>query len=94
MRSDSIALVTEEWKLIWNFRPGPGVPEYELFDRAADSLDQTNLAALHPERVAALARLIERWRESALAARLPADAETVEGLSAAELERLRALGYL
>ncbi len=92
--SDSLAIVEAEWKLIWNVRQGEGVPEHELFHRLSDPFDQTNVAAEQPEVVERLRALLERWRETAVAARLPSDAESAESLSAEDLERLKSLGYL
>ncbi|MFQ5527103.1 MAG: sulfatase [Thermoanaerobaculia bacterium] len=94
LRSDSVALVEGEWKLIWNTRQAPGVPEYELFHRPSDPMDQANVAGEEPEVVTRLAATLERWREGAVAARLPSSEEAAKGLSADELERLRSLGYL
>ncbi len=92
--SDSLALVEQEWKLIWNVRQAPGAPEHELYHRPSDPLDQTNVAAQQPEVVARLLSQLQRWRETAVAARLPSDAEAAESLSAEDLERLKSLGYL
>jgi hypothetical protein len=41
-----------------------------------------------------LKAMIERWQESAIAARLEQDEDAAGDLSADELERLRALGYI
>jgi hypothetical protein len=41
-----------------------------------------------------LARTIDRWHRVAEAARLPADADSTEGMSPEQLERLRGLGYI
>ena len=92
--SDSLAIVEAEWKLIWNVRQGEGVPEHELFHRSSDPFDQNNVAADQPDVVERLRSLLERWRETAIAARLPSDAESAENLSAEDLERLKSLGYL
>jgi arylsulfatase A-like enzyme len=94
IRSDSFAVVYDGWRLIWNTRQAPGVPEFELFHRESDPLDQNNVAEENPEVVAQLKELIERWRASAIAARLPDEGEAAGDLSADELERLRALGYI
>jgi iduronate 2-sulfatase len=88
----SYAVVSEGWKLIWNQQPLRGLPEYELFDHQADPLNLHDVAAEHPERVSGLRRLIEEWKEAAMAARL--DPASTEGMSAEDLERLRALGYV
>jgi arylsulfatase A-like enzyme len=88
----SYAVVSEGWKLIWNQQPPAGLAEYELFDHQADPLNLRDVAAEHPERVSELRAVIEKWREAALAVRL--DPASTEGMSAEELERLRALGYV
>ena len=92
--SDSVALVQEEWKLIWNSRQAAGVPEYELFHRPSDPLDQRSVAAENPDTVELLKDVLERWLSAAQAARLPSDADAEGELSAEELERLRSLGYI
>jgi arylsulfatase A-like enzyme len=85
--------VTEgPWKLIHN--QTPGYPEYELYDVVNDPLNRTDLAAQHPDVVARLAKILESWRQMATAARLRPDAETTEGLSPEQLNRLRSLGYI
>jgi arylsulfatase A-like enzyme len=94
VRSDSFAIVQDGWRLIWNVRQDEGVPEFELFRREEDPLDQNNVADDHPEVVEQLRAVIERWRQSAVAARLQQDADAAGDLSADELERLRALGYI
>jgi iduronate 2-sulfatase len=88
----SYAVVDDGWKLIWNQQPPSGLPEYELFDHGADPLNLKDVAAEHPERVSELRGLIDEWLEAAKAARL--DPASTAGMSAEELERLRALGYV
>jgi arylsulfatase A-like enzyme len=86
------AIVKDGWKLVHHVPPPPGRPERELYDHRADPLNRNDVAAEHPELVAALAAELDRWREWTLRQRLPAeDAGTVD---AAELERLRSLGYV
>jgi iduronate 2-sulfatase len=92
--SESYAIVDGDWKLIHNVARPPEKPEYELFDFYADPLDQRNRAAQQPEVVARLSRALEAWRRAAVAARLKPDAQTTQGMSADQLERLRALGYV
>ena len=48
----------------------------------------------HPDVVTRLAADLERWRRRSEAARLPADDDVAATLGAAELERLRSLGYI
>jgi arylsulfatase A-like enzyme len=86
------AIVRGGWKLVRHSRPAPGRPDLELYDHREDPLNLRNVAAEHPEVVNRLAAELERWRQWAEGQRLPADdAGTVD---AAELERLRSLGYV
>ncbi|MDX1645328.1 MAG: sulfatase-like hydrolase/transferase, partial [Thermoanaerobaculia bacterium] len=87
------AVVHDGWKLIWNVVVHDDRPEFELFDHEADPLNLENLADAHPDRVADLKRLIEGWRAEAEAARV-SDEGLEEELTPAEIEELRALGYL
>jgi arylsulfatase A-like enzyme len=90
---DAYAVIDDGWKLIWNEVVHDGRPELELFDHARDPLDLENVAADHPEKVAELKRLLEGWKADAEAARA-SDEGIEEDLSPAELEELKALGYL
>ncbi len=89
------ALLSGEWRLIHNtFIPeGDGRPEYELFHYAEDPLNLKNLAAERPEIVTRLQAELAEWRESVKAGQLSRDNST-EGMSPAEIERLKSLGYL
>ena len=69
-------------------------PEFELYDHQNDPLDQIDIASQHPEIVERLAQQLEGWRRWAQERVLPTDAESSQGLSAEELERLRSLGYI
>ncbi|MGH9339933.1 MAG: hypothetical protein ACRD1R_10200 [Acidobacteriota bacterium] len=69
------------------------MPEFELYDHVKDPLDQHDLAAQNPEVVQRLKAELDDWRKAALAAQLP-EADSTEGLSREELERLRSLGYI
>jgi arylsulfatase len=91
---ESFAIAVEGWKLVHHPRRPPGRPEYELFDRRQDPLDQVDLAPKHPEIVERLTRELRLWRKLAEAKRLPPDSQLAGSLSAEELERLRALGYI
>ena len=53
-----------DWKLIHNVARPPEQPEYELFEFYKDPLDQTNLAAEHPEVVERLAKQLEAWQRA------------------------------
>lgn len=88
------AVIADGWKLIHHTTPPPGVPEIQLFDRARDPGDRHDIAARHPDVVRRLLGLLESWRPSAEASRLPRGEQATEGLSQQELERLRSLGYI
>ena len=90
---DCFALAHDEWKLV-RCEPVEGEATSELYHRLADPLDQHDLAAEQPEKVAALMEQLDGWRQRAMANRLTSDDELAEGLSAEELERLRSLGYV
>jgi arylsulfatase A-like enzyme len=92
--TESVAVVAGGWKLIHNSRRPAGAPEFELFDHRQDPLDAHDVAAEHPDLVARLTREEVAWRARASSARLRPDADTQRALSADELERLRALGYV
>ena len=66
----------------------------ELYDHAADPLDHNDVTADHPDVVERLtAELVGRLRYVE-ARKLPTDEDVSEGLSPAELRRLRSLGYI
>ncbi len=88
----SYVIVADGWKLIRNMERPEGWPEYELYDYDEDPLDQKDVAAEHADVVEQLASELDMWLESALAARL--EEGSTEGISAEELEKLRALGYI
>ncbi len=91
---ESFAIAMDGWKLVHHPRRPPGRPEYELFDRRQDPLDQKDLAPTHPDIVERLAKELQAWRKLAESMRLKPDSELGGSLSAEELERLRALGYI
>jgi arylsulfatase A-like enzyme len=90
----SQAIVWDGYKLIENSVRKPGTPELELFDHRRDPLNRRDLAKERPELVERLQKELRAWRKVAEAARLKPDAEAAKSLSADELERLRALGYI
>ena len=92
--TESYGVIDGGWKLIHNPVRPDGAPEFELYDANADPLDLHDVAADHPEIVERLAREIDRWRRVAEATRLPKDAESTEGMTQEQLERLRSLGYI
>ena len=91
---ESFAIVSEGWKLIHNTEGRGEQPEFELYNRENDPLDQTNLAEENAEVVERLSEQLEAWHRQAMAVRLEADDEATEGMSSEELERLRSLGYI
>lgn len=88
----STAIFDGRWKLVRHVDPPEGVPEIELFDRARDRADTTNLAARHPEVVTALLHKLDRWQAWAVSQQVDPGAEGE--LSAEELRQLQSLGYL
>jgi arylsulfatase A-like enzyme len=91
---DSRAVVSDRWKLIHNFRRPDSWPEFELYDHLDDPLDQNNVAEANPDVVERLAKLLANWHAHASGDQLPSDEEAIRELPAAELEQLRALGYI
>ena len=90
---EAYAIAKDGWKLIHNIQGYRHRPEFELFDRARDPLDQTNLADQHPDIVKQLIQDLTAWRKWAEENALP-EADSTEGLSDKELRRLRSLGYI
>jgi arylsulfatase A-like enzyme len=90
--TESVAIIQGGLKLIHNIKRPAGKPEFELYDHAQDPLDQQDLAAERPDAVLRLSKQLAAWRQRANAARLEPD--STEGVSAQELEKLRALGYV
>jgi arylsulfatase A-like enzyme len=91
---EGTAIDDGEWKLIENSTPGPGVPAVELYDVRRDPLDQHDLAAQHPEIVERLRRALVEWRTEVAKLRLDTHPPGEAGLSSAEIERLKSLGYV
>jgi arylsulfatase A-like enzyme len=91
---ESFAIAVEGWKLVHHTKRPAGRPEFELFDRKQDPLDQDDLAAKHPDIVERLKKEMQAWRKRAESMRLKSDAQLAGSLSPEELERLRALGYV
>lgn len=91
---EAYAISDGEWKLVHNMVRPPDRPEFELFEFQRDPLDQRDLASQHPEVVQRLAAALDGWHTTAVAARLEADADKANALSAEDLQRLRSLGYI
>jgi arylsulfatase A-like enzyme len=64
-----VALIDNQWKL---YSDDDG-QTYQLFDLIEDRTESHDLAAQHPERVAAMAAQLELWRESCRASAAGAD---------------------
>ncbi len=90
---EAYSIVKDGWKLIHNTQGFKNRSEFELFDRAKDPLDQTNVAGQHPDVVKQLGEDLTAWRKWAEENALP-EADSTEGLSDDELRRLRSLGYI
>ena len=91
---DQYSVVSDGWKLVRNVDPPEWMPEFELYNHAADPLNHDEVAADHPDIVERLTEELAGRLRYAEARKLPTDADASEGLSPAELRRLRSLGYI
>ena len=91
---ESFAIALDGWKLVHHPKRPAGRPQFELYDRRQDPLDQKDVAAQHPEIVERLQKELAAWRKRAESMKVKRDSELAGTLSAEELERLRALGYV
>jgi arylsulfatase A-like enzyme len=91
--TESYGIVLDGWKLIHNASRTATMLEFELYNRAEDPLDLSNVANEHPDVVERLRGEIENWRKMVAAQQLP-ESVSEENLSPQELERLRSLGYI
>jgi len=64
-----------------------------LFDLRADIAESTDVAAQHPDVVERLKVQFAEWRKMTEAGKLP-KGDAAEGVSGADLERLKSLGYV
>jgi arylsulfatase A-like enzyme len=94
LKTESVSIVMDQWKLVHNTVRDNPTPEFELFDWSKDSLDQHDLAAAHPDVVKRLAAELVVWKTNALIAKLKSNSDLEKSLSSQDLQRLRALGYL
>lgn len=92
MVGTSRAIVTGQWRLVHYAEGHEGKPEFELFDREADPLGLRDVADRHPEVVEDLAARLAAWQKDLEGKRL--EAGEAGEMSAAEMEKLRSLGYL
>ena len=86
-----IGRILERLRALGRARAGAG-PEFELYSFTDDPLDQHDVAAAHPELVAAMAAELQEWLDAALAPRV--DTTATEGLSPLEIDRLPSLRYI
>ena len=93
LNTESFAVIHDGWKLIHNTVRIDEGPEYELFNHRKDPLDQNNLAEQRPEILERLKVKLEERLALARASPLP-EADSTEGISDEELQRLRSLGYI
>ena len=93
LNTESFAVIHEGWKLIHNTVRIDEGPEYELYDHRKDPLDQSDLAEQRPEILERLKAKLEERLALARASPLP-EADSTEGISDEELQRLRSLGYI
>ena len=91
---DQYSVVSDGWKLVRNVDPPDGMPELELYNHADDPLDHNDVMADHPDIVERLTAELAGRLRYAEARKLPTDEDASEGLSPAELRRLRSLGYI
>ena len=89
-----LTLLTDEWKLVRKLDLEGETQAHELYDHAADPLDQRDVAADHPQIVERLVGQLDSWLAWVEENKLASDEEAAAGMSAAELERLRSLGYV
>jgi arylsulfatase A-like enzyme len=92
--TESYGIVDSPFKLIHNRVRKGDTPEYELFDVTKDPGEHTNVASDHPDVVKRLSEALDGWYKMVNEAKLASDAESTEGLSQQQLERLRSLGYI
>ncbi len=89
---ECLSVVEDGWKLIRNTGGRPDLPEFELYDHRRDPLNRVDVAAQHPTVVERLKRTLADWHQAAVAARVEPEADAQ--MSAEEIQRLRALGYV
>jgi arylsulfatase A-like enzyme len=91
--TESYGIVSGGWKLIHNPQRHDPTPEFELYSHGDDPLDKMNVAARHPEVVERLRAQLTDWHKMVERGKLP-KGDAPEGISPADLKRLRSLGYV
>ena len=81
-----IAVADGQWRVVWSEDQPP-----QLFDVRADPAEETDLAALHPERVT---RMMDTWRASVADAAAAATGAGPDMTSEGDTSALRFLGYV
>ena len=86
------AIRTADWKLILANAGNPrGLAPAELYNLAVDPFEKQNLAAGEPSRVAELTKDLATLRDASRASAVSGATGTID---AADMERLKALGYV
>jgi arylsulfatase A-like enzyme len=91
---EAYSIISGQWKLIHHKLRQDGQPEFELFDRTNDPYDHHDVATSHPEIVQKLSRELNLWKQHVEAVKLKSDSESIQNMTAEEIERMRALGYI
>ena len=89
----SHALVNGDWKLIRNHPARGNIPEVELYHLGNDPQELRNLADRHPDVVARLRGLLDRWEARVAENRLSPPTSSPKDLDEPTRKRLEALGY-
>jgi arylsulfatase A-like enzyme len=91
----TFAWIGSRWKLLYRDQAmRAGLPEVELYDRAADRGDTRNVAASNPEVVARLRAEVAAWIEAQKQVRTLLGPRGASTLDPKTIERLRSLGYI
>ncbi len=88
------SIILDGWKLVETRSTAEAPAAYALFRHPDRPADREDLAAREPAVVRRLAGVLDAWRQGQAKKTLPSDAEHASHLSSAELDRLRALGYV
>jgi arylsulfatase A-like enzyme len=91
---EAYSIISGQWKLVHHVVRNGSQPEFELFDRDSDLLDQKNVADQHPDIVKRLSKDLQLWKQKAASVKLKPDSDSTANMSPEEIERLRSLGYI